>query len=120
MASILSKAELHRAGDIVGKDVTRTARPWPDQPLISFPTMLGLRFYQNSPHNVGQIGSFGENIKFSAIPDEATNYRCILSNFKSTILLPLSFNIVFMSRHWKCFDLWRSFRKRPFWFSKFI
>ena len=39
-----------------------------DDRLISFPTMLGLRFYQNSPYNAGHIGkSFGENIKFPKI-----------------------------------------------------
>ena len=38
----------------LGLDVTRTADSGSDERLISFPTMQGLRFYQNSP--------FGENI----------------------------------------------------------
>ena len=34
----------------------------PDDRLISFPTMLGLQFYQNSPYNAGHIGRILEEI----------------------------------------------------------
>ena len=33
-----------------------------DEHLISFPTMLGLRFYQNSHYNAGHIGRILEKI----------------------------------------------------------
>ena len=71
----------------------------PNERLISFPTMLELRFYQkkNSPYNVGHIGSLLENISnFSLFPTiVATNYRYISANFKSTILLPTMLSIFF-------------------------
>ena len=96
----------------------------PDERLISFPTMLGLWFYQNSPYNVGHIGRLLEKISnFPLFPTRLQTTgtsRLISSPQFFSLQCPLSSLIVFTNRHCKFFDLWPSFRQRLFWFAKFI
>ena len=89
----------------------------PDERLISFPTMLGLRFCQTSPNNMGHIGSLLEKISNSPLfPTRLqTVSRLISSPQFFSLQCSLCSLIVFTSCHCKFFDLWPSF-----WFAKFI
>ena len=82
----------------------------PDERLISFPTMLGLRFYQNSPYNVGHIGRLLEKISnFPLFPTRlqtTVTSQLISSPQFFSLQCPLSSLIVYKRRHFKCFDLW--------------
>ena len=86
------------------------ARPWTRWPFDFISDNDGVTVLPKVSLQCGSYREdFGENIKFPAIPDEATNYRYKVHNSSSPLLFSLQCPlclIVFTGRHCKFFDLW--------------
>ena len=89
----------------------------PDERLISFPTMLGLRFYQNSPYNVGHIGRLLEKIpNFPLFPTRlqtTDTSRLISSPQFFSLQCPLSSLIVKYESSLQVFRFMALFQEAP-------
>ena len=127
-ASVICKPGLYRAWDIVGKaglrchaycKTVRRMRVW-----FHYRQCWDYGFTKTLPINVGHLGRLLEKISnfplFPTRQQTTGTSRLISSPQFFSLQCLLSSLIVCTSHHCKFFDLWPSFRKRPFWFAKFI